>query len=99
MLTRATVILLSTAWSSPEGDDPVGIMTTNVANRVKAAAVELGVSHPDLYVGYARDGQDAEVFAGYGEENLQRLKEVQKAVDPSRVFTSRGLWRGHMKLL
>lgn len=95
---RTIVILLSTAWASAEGDDPVGTMTTNVVDRVKAAAVELGVSHPYLYVGYARAGQERDVFAGYGEENLQRLKEVQKSLDPSGVFTSHGLWKGHMKL-
>ncbi|KAJ3458830.1 hypothetical protein MRS44_012939 [Fusarium solani] len=93
------IILISTAWANAEGDGPVGTMTTNVVDRVKAAAGELGVTHPYIYVGYARAGQDKEVFAGYGEKNLRRLQEVQKSVDPSGVFTSHGLWRGHMKLL
>jgi FAD/FMN-containing dehydrogenase len=96
---RTKVILISTAWANAEGDGPVGTMTTNVVDRVKAAAGELGVTHPYIYVGYARAGQDKEVFAGYGEKNLRRLQEVQKSVDPSGVFTSHGLWRGHMKLL
>ena len=59
----------------------------------------LGVYRPYMYVGYARSGQDAEVFAGYGEKNLKRLTEIQKSVDPRGVFTSTGLWRGHMKII
>lgn len=99
ILTGIKVILISTGWANAEGDDPVGTMTTNVANRVKAAARELGVSHSYMYAGYARAGQDEEIFAGYGEKNLRRLREVQKSVDPEGIFTSRGLWRGHLKLL
>lgn len=92
-------MLLSTAWDTAEGDGPVGTMTTNVIDRVKAAAEDLGVCYPYIYAGYARAGQDEEVFAGYGENNLRRLKEIQRSVDPSGVFTSNGLWTGHLKLL
>lgn len=73
-------------------------MTTNIADRLKKAAIDLGVYNPYMYVGYARSDQDDEVFAGYGMENLMRLKAVQKSVDPRGIFTSSGLWKGHMKL-
>lgn len=74
-------------------------MTTNTLNRLKSAAEELGVTHPYLYMNYAMAGQADQIFAGYGEDNVQRLKEIQAAIDPTGVFTSQGLWRGYIKLL
>jgi len=47
---------------------------------------------------YAWTGQADKVFAGYGESNAERLREIQRAVDPRGIFTLRGLWRGFMKL-
>ncbi|KAL1622792.1 hypothetical protein SLS54_004812 [Diplodia seriata] len=93
------LILISTAWSDAAGDAAVTAMTVNVVDRIKAAAEALGADHPYLYVNYAMDGQADEVFAGYGEANVQRLKAIQRSVDPTGVFTSRGLWRGFMKLI
>lgn len=74
-------------------------MTTNTLNRIKSAAEELGVAHPYRYMNYAMASQADEIFAGYGDGNAQRLREIQRAVDPSGVFTSQGLWRGFIKLL
>ncbi|GME33568.1 putative FAD binding domain protein [Neofusicoccum parvum] len=93
------IIFISTAWSSAQGDDDVTTMTTNVLDRINSAAEALGVDHPYRYINYAMDGQADEVFAGYGHANAQRLREIQRAVDPRGVFTSNGLWRGFMKLL
>lgn len=95
---NAIVIMISTGWANAEGDEPVGTMTTNVISRLKDVAVDLGVAHPYIYAGYARSGQADEVFAGYGQENLKRLREIQESVDPHGIFTSKGLWRGHLKL-
>ena len=39
---------------------------------------------------------DQDVFAGYGEENHERLKRVQEAYDPEGVFKS--LQPGYFKL-
>ncbi|KAF9641043.1 FAD linked oxidase [Lasiodiplodia theobromae] len=93
------VILISSGWSNAEGDDAVTAMTVNTVNRIQEAAEALGVSHPYLYVNYAMADQAEAVFAGYGADNLQRLKQIQKSVDPQGVFTSQGLWTGFMKLL
>ncbi|KAK2604022.1 hypothetical protein N8I77_006983 [Diaporthe amygdali] len=54
------------------------------------------VFHPYIYINYGNKGQD--VFGGYGEKYRQRLIEVSKAVDPSGVFTSSGLWTGFFKV-
>ena len=62
-------------------------MTRNVVNRVKAAARNLDVANRFVYMNYAWAGQADEAFAGYGEVNARRLRNVQKAVDRSGTFT------------
>ena len=49
------------------------------------AAKDLGVYHRYIYQNYANITQD--VFAGYGEENRERLREIQKKYDPEGVFS------------
>ncbi|KAE8150283.1 FAD binding domain protein [Aspergillus avenaceus] len=93
------LILISTAWSDASGDTAVNTMTENTIQRVKEAAASLGVANPFLYINYASAAQAPEVFAGYGEKNVQRLQEIQRAVDPRGVFTSQGLWTGFVKLI
>ncbi|KIA75583.1 hypothetical protein HK57_00642 [Aspergillus ustus] len=93
------LILISTAWSSASGDALVNTMTENTIARLREAAEGLGIANRFLYINYASAQQAPDVFAGYGEENAQRLKEIQRAVDPTGVFTSKGLWTGFVKLL
>jgi hypothetical protein len=45
---------------------------------------------------YAGAAQD--VYAGYNPQNVARLKEIQKAIDPKGVFTSKGLCNVYFKL-
>ncbi|KAF3018999.1 hypothetical protein E8E14_012878 [Neopestalotiopsis sp. 37M] len=92
------LILISTDWTTSDGDAPVEMMTTSVVDRIAVAAQELQVYDPYMYINYAYAGQADKVFSGYGEENRQRLKAIQASVDPDGVFTSQGLWRGFMKL-
>ncbi|KAL4816662.1 FAD binding domain protein [Aspergillus spinulosporus] len=93
------LILISTAWSDADGDAAVNAMTENTIARIREAAERLGVANRYLYINYASAQQADGVFAGYGEENVQRLKAIQRAVDPRGVYTSKGLWRGFVKLL
>lgn len=75
-------------------------MNTFVSNWVKkstAATRDAGEHHPWMYINYASKEQDP--CGGYGEENLERLRRIQRNVDPGGVFTSRGLCRGYFKLL
>lgn len=74
-------------------------MTANAIRRIESAAQDLGVANRYKYINYASAQQAREVFPGYGEANLQRLKDVQKAVDPRGIFTSKGLWSGFVKLV
>lgn len=93
------VILISTAWSNATDDAAVNRMTANTIERVNATAQTLGVASRYKYINYASAPQASSIFAGYGDENIQRLKSIQKAVDPLGIFTSQGLWRGFIKLL
>ena len=45
---------------------------------------ETGTHHRYLYMNYASQNQD--VFAGYGEENRKKLREIQKKYDSDDVF-------------
>ncbi|KAJ5375412.1 FAD linked oxidase N-terminal [Penicillium concentricum] len=92
------IILLSTAWSDASDDVAVNWMTKNAVRRIALAAHKLDVANRYIYINYASADQASRVFSGYGEENLQRLKDIQKAVDPRGIFTSKGLWKGFMKL-
>lgn len=68
----------------------------NFINRAEAVAKEMGLWHRFKYVNYAEGSQD--VWSGYGEENLRRLKQIQRKIDPERVFTKGGLGEGYFKL-
>ncbi|EAW22250.1 FAD-binding oxidoreductase [Aspergillus fischeri NRRL 181] len=67
--------------------------------RIEAVAKELKVADRYLYINYASAAQADKVFAGYGEKNWQRLRDIQRSVDPRGIFTSKGLWKGFVKLL
>lgn len=74
-------------------------MTANVLSRMETYAQESEIAHPYLYINYASAAQADKVFAGYGEEDVRRLKAVAHEFDPEGVFSSDGLWRGFVKLL
>ncbi|EYE99687.1 FAD-binding oxidoreductase [Aspergillus ruber CBS 135680] len=92
------IILISTAWSHSRDDASVEKMTLNIIHRLEVAAKDSGVANRYLYINYASATQANAVFAGYGNKNVQKLKAVQRAVDPHGIFTSKGLWRGFFKL-
>lgn len=54
----------------------------------------MGLLHRFVYQNYADITQD--VFAGYGEKNREKLREVQKRWDPQGVF--KGLVSGYFKV-
>ncbi|KAJ5578450.1 FAD-binding domain-containing protein [Penicillium hispanicum] len=93
------LILISTAWSNKADDDAVNRMTANTIARVNATAQDLGVANRYKYMNYASAAQASTIFAGYGAVNVQRLQGIQKTVDPRGIFTSKGLWRGFVKLI
>jgi len=44
-----------------------------------------GLLHRWVYPNYGNEEQD--VFAGYGEENRAKMREIQKRYDPEGVFS------------
>lgn len=80
----ALVVNINLHWSS-ELDTPV--MTNfirRVTTRFRRRAEELGMFHPYLFQNHAYEEQN--VFSGYGEANLQRLRRIRREVDPDGVF-------------
>lgn len=65
-------------------------------DRVTAAANALNILNPWMYINYANDNQDP--FGGYGNNNIMRLREISKSIDPLGVFTSQGLCQGSFKV-
>lgn len=81
-------------WADAADDEVVERVIRRVIERSEAKGRELGVWHRYIYQNYA--GKDQDVFAGYGEENLRRLREISKKYDPEQVFQR--LQPGYYKL-
>jgi len=91
-----TLVTSSWTWKDKADDEKSQTAHDKVFERATDLAREMGIFHPFIYQNYAAQGQD--VFAGYGEENLKRLKKIQKSVDPDGVFARGGLCGGHFKI-
>ncbi|TGO13552.1 hypothetical protein BTUL_0068g00240 [Botrytis tulipae] len=75
-------------WSSQASDSYTPLIqqsTHNLISKLTLFAKESGILHKYIYPNYADASQV--VFAGYGEENLSRLRKVQETYDPD------GTWR------
>ncbi|KAK4122097.1 FAD-binding domain-containing protein [Parathielavia appendiculata] len=90
------IVQLSLTWSNPALDEVVETSSKELIDKVNALAASRGARSKNgyIYMNYAADTQD--VYAGYGRENLARLRHVAKRYDPEGKF--RKLWRGYFKL-
>jgi len=81
-------IVFSVVYSyyGQESDDLVRIAGTNLIDRAVEFAKERDLWHRYIYLNYADANQD--VFAGYGEENRERLQGIQKQWDPEGVWST-----------
>jgi hypothetical protein len=79
------VISIAPRWLYAEDDKEVQGAFTNFMDRSIALAKERKLHHPWIYQNYANISQD--VFGGYGEENRQKLRDIQGKYDPERMFT------------
>ncbi|KAN0094203.1 FAD-binding domain containing protein [Hyaloscypha variabilis] len=68
-------------------DEVVSAVGRRVRERWERVAKEMGLWHPYVYINYADVEQD--VFAGYGEENREKLRQIQRKWDPEGVFGER----------
>ncbi|KAL6237440.1 hypothetical protein BDW75DRAFT_82803 [Aspergillus navahoensis] len=76
----------STSWSHARDDRRVERWSRVVTERLHAMNQRNGVASEYIYMGDAGDWQDA--FAGVPRANVARLKRIQAAYDPERVFTT-----------
>ncbi|KAL2678368.1 hypothetical protein Neosp_009114 [[Neocosmospora] mangrovei] len=90
------IALLTLGWSNGQDDEAMYAYADRWVDRSKAEAEALNLLHRWVYINYANHNQDP--FTGYGQENKRRLQEIQNAIDPKGIFTSRGLVRGSFKV-
>lgn len=79
------IFLISPSWTDPAHDEKVYSAARSLIADVERRAKNLGVYDPFIYLDYAAPWQ--EVIKGYGEENVKKLQELRKRVDPNEVFT------------
>jgi hypothetical protein len=82
---NVTVILAAFGWAESADDELVNRVSANFVDKAIKLSKEMGVNHPYIYSNYAAKGQD--VYAGYGAENRQRLREIQKKYDPEEILS------------
>ncbi|KAL3494418.1 hypothetical protein BJX62DRAFT_197969 [Aspergillus germanicus] len=75
----------STSWSLARDDRRVETWSRVTTERLHALNRRKGVASEYIYMGDAGDWQDA--FAGVPRANLAKLKRIQRAYDPERVFS------------
>lgn len=93
-----TLLNVATSWTDSAEDNAAYEFRERLQRRFTESAAELGVLNKYVYMNYACSEFD-DVFAGYKAENVERLKEIQKTIDPEGIFTSNGLCTGYFKLL
>lgn len=96
LLLTALVVLLTALWEKSEDDEAINSFVSRWTERATSASKDAHKHHPWLYINYASKEQDP--FSGYGEDNLRRLRSIQKSVDPEGILTSTGLCKGYFKL-
>ena len=94
ILKHGTVLSIAPKWDNAEDDAAIQDAFTDFMDRSISLAKEMGLLHPFIYQNYANISQD--VFAGYGEENRQKLRDIQGKYDPERMFAR--LQPGYFKL-
>jgi hypothetical protein len=81
------LLLLSYNWINEVDDKEVEAAAKKLIVDVDAKTREIGGWNRFKYLNYAAPWQEQDVFAGYGEENLQFLRKVRERYDPM------GMWR------
>lgn len=81
-------------WDNEEDDATVEGFVQRVIRRIDEEAKAKDLDYPYIYMNYGSRFQDA--VAGYGPENVQKLKKIARKYDPVQVFQR--LQPGHFKL-
>ncbi|KAF1992666.1 FAD-binding domain-containing protein [Amniculicola lignicola CBS 123094] len=78
------VVLINPTWDLSENDDQVYSAVEDLLQRLKKTASEKGLLHRYIFTNYAYHKE--EVLAGYGEQSVNRLREVSQKYDPEGIF-------------
>ncbi|KAI1098022.1 putative oxidoreductase [Jackrogersella minutella] len=79
------VCLLSHIWADEADNERVYAATAALVSTLQDAARSLDAYDPFIYLNYAAPWQ--EPIASYGDESVQKLRELRARVDPKGVFT------------
>jgi hypothetical protein len=63
--------------------------TEQITNELSHLAQETKNLHKYIYINDANEKQD--VFAGYEQDNVERMREVSRRYDPGRCFQTLGV--------
>jgi hypothetical protein len=90
------LIQLHAQWSDPGMDATVESICEDTISKIDTLAASQGARTKNgfVYMNYASKKQD--VFAGYGTENRERLRQIAKKYDPKGKLQK--LWRGYFKV-
>ncbi|KAF1936519.1 FAD binding domain-containing protein [Clathrospora elynae] len=78
------IVSFTVNWARSEDDELVQGITRTAIEKIDAFAERKGMGHRYRYLNYCAGWQKP--FEGYGDENLQFLREVSKEVDPEGMF-------------
>ncbi len=87
-------LLACPQWNRAEDDEAVKASVARFVKKTMQLLEREGLLHKWIYPNYANEVQD--VFAGYGEENRGRLREIQGKYDPEGIFGR--LSKGYFKV-
>ncbi|KAB8293921.1 hypothetical protein EYC80_009394 [Monilinia laxa] len=79
-----TLFLINVTWLEASDDEKFTDAADAAIDEINAVAESLGVSNPFIYLNYA--GQKQNPLAGYGEENLKKMRALSKRYDHQGVF-------------
>jgi FAD/FMN-containing dehydrogenase len=90
------IVQLTLTWTSAAMDELVETSTKELVEKVNALAASRGANSKNGYVYMNYAGKTQDVYAGYGKQNVAKLRRVAKKYDPREKFGK--LWKGYFKL-
>jgi hypothetical protein len=83
---NAVLALVSIYWPLSTDTVKVNAAIKNLQACIETTAQAEGVLSPFKYINYATTGWQKDAIRGYGEQEVQRLRNTAKKYDPKRVF-------------
>lgn len=78
------VVLINPVWQLAEDDKRIFAEVDGLIKDLRRLAQEKGLLHRYIFTNYGYSNDD--VMAGYGSENLARLRDTSQKYDPEGIF-------------